>query len=277
MESCESGRGFEIAKEGHVEQTENCEIITYTSGSQDPPSQLVRLTPAAHGARWQLQEDNRHEARPKRAERRLAGMPACRVLLSCVLWMAAPALLRSDFWLARVTDDRLLFCTCTWAPPTCGSLDASNCNCRERLLPMSRRADGLLHAKRLTVWYTSVSGVTRLLDGSEIRHLSLVKCNASIAKAAPHDYFTVQRLERLTVSYLFLRAGQSQDLVLGAPNLETVRVGVIHTSILAGKSTVKAYTVQTNVDRDGALPFPNLRMSRLRLPEASSVFVTFLY
>ncbi|KPP63840.1 hypothetical protein Z043_117867 [Scleropages formosus] len=204
------------------------------------------------------------EARPKRAERRLAGMPVGLALLSCLLWMAAPALPRSDFRLARVT-------------PACGPLDANICDCRERPLPASWRTDGLVHAKRLTVWYTSALGVALLLDGSEVRHLSLVKCNSSAAKTASHDYFTVQRLERLTVSYPFLRAGPSHDLVLGAPHPEESRVGVIHTSILAGKPTVKAYTVLTNVDSDGFLPFPCLRMSRLRLPEASSVFVTFLY
>ncbi|XP_072293490.1 uncharacterized protein [Eucyclogobius newberryi] len=72
---------------------------------------------------------------------------------------------------------------------------------------------------------------------------------------------------------------QSQDLFLGremgAAFHEQVRLGVIYSSVLYSGSKVKAYTVQTHINSDGLLPFPELHLPRLE--EASTIYVSFVY
>ncbi|KAJ8372548.1 hypothetical protein AAFF_G00281530 [Aldrovandia affinis] len=197
--------------------------------------------------------------------------------------MAIPALLCRDFSLAYVTEHSLYMCTCVQGLAACGVINSSQCSCKDHPFSVLQRPGGssMVHAKCLTVWYTSPLNVALLLNNSEVRHLSLVRCSPPGGKAASHDSFSVQRLERLSVSYPAWRAGQSHDVVLGrdmgVPYHEEARVAIIHTSILMGKATLKAYTVQTKADANGVLPFPNVRMSQIGLPEASVMFVTFLY
>uniref|UniRef100_A0A3B4EIN1 Si:ch73-52p7.1 n=2 Tax=Pygocentrus nattereri TaxID=42514 RepID=A0A3B4EIN1_PYGNA len=137
---------------------------------------------------------------------------------------------------------------------------------------------GTLQYKRLTVWYTSPLNVARLLNNSEVRHLVLVKCDPTEEELPPLDHFVVRRLERLSVSYPFLRPGQIHDVVLGrevgAPYHEEARIAVIHTAVLAGKAELKAYTVKTEVDSKGMMSFPNVFMSHEGLPEMTRMFVT---
>ncbi|KAJ8360247.1 hypothetical protein SKAU_G00167720 [Synaphobranchus kaupii] len=198
-----------------------------------------------------------------------------RVLLTCVIWTAVPVLLWSDFKLAYVTEHSLYMCSCVHGLAPCGVINSSQCNCDDRPLSTLHRGDssGPVH-KRLTVWYTSPLHVALLLNNSEVRHLSLVRCKAPGPRGASYQYFTVQRLERLTVSYWQGELGHSVDL---GPHTEEERVAVIHTSILTGKATLKAYTVQTKVDANGVLPFPNICMSPAGLPATAVMFVTFLY
>ncbi|KAK2824481.1 hypothetical protein Q5P01_021656 [Channa striata] len=73
------------------------------------------------------------------------------------------------------------------------------------------------------------------------------------------------------VEPLALPAPQIQDIFLGrelgAAYHEQARLGIIHSSVLEWGAVVKAYTVQTHIDRDGVLPFPDLHLPKL--PEAS--------
>lgn len=62
---------------------------------------------------------------------------------------------------------------------------------------------------------------------------------------------------------------------LGAAFHEQARLGVIHSSVLERGAEVKAYTVQTHIDNDGVLPFPDLHLSKL--PETSVIYVSFVY
>ncbi|XP_041644698.1 uncharacterized protein si:ch73-52p7.1 [Cheilinus undulatus] len=70
-----------------------------------------------------------------------------------------------------------------------------------------------------------------------------------------------------------------QDLFLGrelgAAYHEQARLGVIHSSVLEWGAAIKAYTVQTHINNDGLLPFPDLYLPKL--PETSVIYVSFVY
>lgn len=70
-----------------------------------------------------------------------------------------------------------------------------------------------------------------------------------------------------------------QDILLGrelgAAYHEQARLGIIHGSVLEWGAEIKAYTVQTHIDSEGALPFPDLHLSKL--PETSVIYVSFVY
>ncbi|XP_028982824.1 uncharacterized protein si:ch73-52p7.1 [Betta splendens] len=72
---------------------------------------------------------------------------------------------------------------------------------------------------------------------------------------------------------------QVQDIYLGrelgAAYHEQARLGIIHSSVLEWGAVVKAYTVQTHIDSDGELPFPDLHL--LKLPATSVIYVSFVY
>lgn len=78
---------------------------------------------------------------------------------------------------------------------------------------------------------------------------------------------------------LTLSSTQVQDIFLGrelgAAYHEQARLGIIHSSVLEWGAVVKAYTVQTHIDSDGSLPFPDLHLSKL--PETSVIYVSFVY
>lgn len=198
-------------------------------------------------------------------------------VLYCILWLAAPAILRSEFKVAFVTERNVYMCTCAQDLSSCEKMNSSECNNCKDQSSVLQRAESPVQKKRLTVWYTSPLNVALLLNNSEVRHLSLVQCNPSDDQPIPFDYFTVQRLEILTV----WKPGQSYDIIIGkdrdAPYQEEARIAVIHTSVLTGKKELKSYTIQTKVDRSGMMSFPGIFMSRSTLSEMSRIFVTFLY
>lgn len=72
---------------------------------------------------------------------------------------------------------------------------------------------------------------------------------------------------------------QIQDIYLGrelgAAYHEQARLGIIHSSVLEWGAVVKAYTVQTHIDSDGELPFPDLHLPKL--PATSVIYVSFVY
>lgn len=76
-----------------------------------------------------------------------------------------------------------------------------------------------------------------------------------------------------------LSSPQIQDIFLGrelgAAFHEQARLGIIHSSVLEWGAVVKAYTVQTHIDNDGVLPFPDLHLPKL--PETSVIYVSFVY
>ncbi|XP_067277221.1 uncharacterized protein si:ch73-52p7.1 [Pseudorasbora parva] len=197
-------------------------------------------------------------------------------VLYCILWLASPALLRSEFKVAYVTERNVYMCTCAQDPGFCEKMNSSECSsCRNLSVLQSS-----VQKKHLTVWYTSPLNVALLLNNSEIRHLSLVQCKPA-DDPVPFEYFTVRRLETLTVTYPIWKPGQSFEVTIGkdrdAAYQEEARIAVIHTSVLTGKTELKSYTVQTKVDRSGMMSFPDIFMSRNVLTEMSRIFVTFLY
>ncbi|XP_067242928.1 uncharacterized protein si:ch73-52p7.1 [Chanodichthys erythropterus] len=197
----------------------------------------------------------------------------------CTLWLAAPAVLRSEFKMAYVTERNV--CTCAQEPSSCDKMNSNDCNNCKDQSSVLQRAESPVQKKNLTVWYTSPLNVALLLNNSEVRHLTLVQCKPSDDQPVPFEYFTVQRLEALTVSYPFWKHGQRYEIIIGkdrdAPYQEEARIAVIHTSVLTGKIELKSYTVQTKVDHSGMMSFPGIFMSRIALSEVSRIFVTFLY
>uniref|UniRef100_A0A672NFZ1 Si:ch73-52p7.1 n=1 Tax=Sinocyclocheilus grahami TaxID=75366 RepID=A0A672NFZ1_SINGR len=189
-------------------------------------------------------------------------------LLCCILWLAAPAFLRSEFKVAYVTERSVYMCTCAQDLTFCEKMNSSEfSNCKDQSSVLHRaESPSPVHRKNLTVWYSSPLNVALLLNNSEVQHLSLIQCKPAAEQPVPFEYFTVQRLETLTVTYPFWKPGQSYKIIIGkdrdAPFHEEARIAVIHTSVLTGKTELKSYTVQTNVDRSGMMSFPNIFMSR---------------
>uniref|UniRef100_A0A8C2ZNW3 Si:ch73-52p7.1 n=1 Tax=Cyclopterus lumpus TaxID=8103 RepID=A0A8C2ZNW3_CYCLU len=218
-------------------------------------------------------------------------------------------------------------------PQPCSVPSLTECRCNH--IQASTHSSPVFRMRRLTVWFTSPLNTARLLNNSEVRHLTLIHCGpggAETASSSPEGHFAVQHLERLTVvnlekrplhhcpdanrarnadsnsdpggdngahldinrfkkdkdthldmimkrDSLALSSLQCQDIFLGkelgAAFHEQARLGIIHSSVLEWGAVVKAYTVQTHIDNDGALPFPDLHLPKL--PETSVIYVSFVY
>lgn len=266
--------------------------------------------------------------------------------LLCVLLLlsVSVALQRSDTRLIYVTHGGFSYYSCSQDPQPCSVSSLAECRCKEIQLSLPHRAQShslpVLRARRLTVWFTSPSYTARLLNNSEVRHLTLVHCGLGEPKGRPspsflRGHFAVQHLEKLTVvslprrqvvhsldanrakssdsqysdtdgdsavhigtnrynkakhinldfftgmkkDSLALSSAQIQDILLdrelGAAYHEQARLGIIHGSVLELGAVVKAYTVQTHIDNQGMLPFPELHLPKL--PETSVIYVSFVY
>ncbi|XP_034753458.1 uncharacterized protein si:ch73-52p7.1 [Etheostoma cragini] len=253
--------------------------------------------------------------------------------LVCVLLCVSVALHRSDLRLAYVTHNSFFYYSCSQDPQPCSVLSLTDCRCKDIQLSMlhrpQSRSSPVFRMRRLTVWFTSPLNTARLLNNSEVRHLTLIHCCPGGSREAPFSlegHFAVQHLERLTVvncpdanrakntasnngpgrddgahldtntfnrdedtnldlivdmerDSLALSSPQIQDIFLGrelgAAFYEQARLGIIHSSVLEWGAVIKAYTVQTHIDNDGMLPFPDLHLPKL--PETSVIYVSFVY
>ncbi|XP_070834199.1 uncharacterized protein [Chaetodon trifascialis] len=261
--------------------------------------------------------------------------------LLCVLLCVSVALQRSDLRLAYVTHNSFFYYSCTQDPQPCSVSSLADCRCKDIQLSTLHRPQShsspVFRMRRLTVWFTSPLNTARLLNNSEVRHLTLIHCGPGGPRGTPSSlegHFAVQHLERLTVvnlqqrpvhhcpdanrakntdsntdpdgdngahldtnrynrdkdtnldlildmkmDALGLSSSQIQDILLGrelgAAYHEQARLGIIHSSVLEWGAVVKAYTVQTHIDNDGVLPFPDLHLPKL--PETSVIYVSFVY
>ncbi|XP_076015355.1 uncharacterized protein LOC143007785 [Genypterus blacodes] len=264
----------------------------------------------------------------------------------CVLLCVLVALQRCDLRLAYVTHSSLFYCSCAHDPQPCSLLSPADCSCKDLSLSTLHRPQShsspVFRTRRLTVWYTSTSNTAHLLNSSEVRHLTLIRCGPGASRVteskvsgSQEGTFAVHHLERLTVvslkaapdgsrgrntdsnadpegdnsarretnryvssrnrdSYMDFdedtnrksdapafesSSSQIQDILLGrelgAMHHEQARLGIIHSSVLDSGAAVKAYTVQTHIDSDGVLPFPDLHLPKL--PETSIIYVSFIY
>lgn len=253
----------------------------------------------------------------------------------CVLLLyVSVALQRSDPRLAYVTHNGLFYYSCSQDPQPCSVSSLADCRCQDVHHPQSHPSP-VFGMRRLTVWFTSAINAARLLNNSEVTHLTLIRCGAGgpgTPSPSPEGHFAVRHLERLTVvdvdkapvphcadanrawdahangdgdrdngvhpdtgkykkdkganpdltakkDSTTLSSLQCQDIFLGrelgAAYDEQARVGIIHSSALEWGAEVKAYTVQTHIDGDGALPFPDLHLAKL--PETDVIYVSFVY
>ncbi|KAM6997194.1 uncharacterized protein LKV04_005918 [Tautogolabrus adspersus] len=259
--------------------------------------------------------------------------------LLCVLLCVSVTLQRSDMRLAYVTHNTFSYYSCSQDPQPCSISSLTDCRCKDMLSTLHRphsHSSPVFSMKRLTVWFTSPVNTARLLNNSEVRHLTLIHCGVGGSREAfsLEGHFTVKLLERLTVVNLLQRPDQNipdankaksrdstsdperdnsahldinrynrdtdtnldlildmkrdysafyspqiQDLFLGrelgATCHEQARLGVIHSAVLEWGAAVKAYTVQTHINKDGVLPFPDLQMPKLE--ETSVIYVSFVY
>ncbi|KAM8851840.1 uncharacterized protein ACB058_010947 [Synchiropus picturatus] len=245
------------------------------------------------------------------------------VPLLCILLCVCVALQRSDMRLTYVTHNSFFYYSCSQEPPPCSISSLTECRCKDITLSMLQRPQShsspVFRMRRLTVWYTSPLNTARLLNNSEVRHLTLVHCGPprdSYRSAVLEGHFAVQHLERLSVlhlqleskmnrdsdnrahldsnTYLEVNEGASrhsgdpaeassspqiQDIYLGrelgAEHQEQARLGIIDSSVLECAASMKVYTVQTHIDSDGVLPFPDLKLPKL--PQTSVIYVSFVY
>ncbi|XP_034041408.1 uncharacterized protein si:ch73-52p7.1 [Thalassophryne amazonica] len=257
--------------------------------------------------------------------------------LLCVLACVSLGLQRSDLRLAYVTHSSFYYYTCSQDLQPCTLSSLTDRNCKELQFSTLRGSSTVFRMRHLTVWYTSPSNAAHLLNNSEVRHVTLIRCGSSVAarQGSQEGHFAVQHLERLTVITLQwnnapngnraknvhpntdpegessvhldtnrytnsrdpnlyrttdMKTGskapasassspQVQEIFLGreygAAYREQARLGIIHSSVLEWGAVVKSYTVQSYINRDGALPFPNLLLPRL--PETTTVYVSFVY
>lgn len=258
--------------------------------------------------------------------------------LVCVLLCVSMALQRSDLRLAYVTHNSFFYYSCSQDPQPCSVSSLTDCRCKDIQLSTLHRPQShsspVFRMRRLTVWFTSPLNAARLLNNSEVRHLTLIHCGPGgfrgTPSSSPEGHFAVQHLERLTVvnlpqrpvhrcpdankakntdpdrdngahrdtnrynrdrdtnqdliedtkrDFLDLSSPQIQDIFLGrelgAAYHEQARLGIVHSSVLEWGAVVKAYTVQTHIDNDGVLPFPDLHLPKL--PETSVIYVSFVY
>ncbi|XP_041803906.1 uncharacterized protein si:ch73-52p7.1 [Chelmon rostratus] len=271
-------------------------------------------------------------------------MPAFRAPapLLCVLLCVSVALQRSDLRLAYVTHNSFFYYSCSQDPQPCSISSLADCRCKDIQLSTLHRPQShsspVFRMRRLTVWFTSPLNTARLLNNSEVRHLTLIHCGPGGSRGTPSSslegHFAVQHLERLTMvnlqqrpvphcseanrakntdsntdpdrdngahldtnrynrdkdtnldliadmkrDSLDLSSPHIQDILLGrelgAAYHEQARLGIIHSSVLDWGAVVKAYTVQTHIDNDGVLPFPDLHLPKL--PETSVIYVSFVY
>lgn len=250
-------------------------------------------------------------------------------LLLCLLFCMSEA----DLRLAYVTHSSFIYYSCSQDPQPCSASSLTECRCKNIERWSLTHSAPVFRRTNLTIWFTSPSNVARLLNNSEVIHLTLIHCGppGGEPRRVPlfplEEYFAVQRLKRLTVLnvperpfhqcpdanrvkssnadqdqgfYFDLNrykdsnmdrvadaakdpltesSSQIQDIFLGrelgAAHHEQARLGIIHSSVLAWGAEVKAYTVQTHIDSDGTLPFPDLHLAKL--PETSVIYVSFVY
>ncbi|KAM7408466.1 hypothetical protein PAMA_002271 [Pampus argenteus] len=263
--------------------------------------------------------------------------------LLCVLLCVSVTLQRSDLRLAYVTHNSFFYYSCSQNPQPCSISSLTDYRCKDILHRPHSHPSPVFQVRRLIVWYTSPSNTARLLNNSEVRHLTLIHCGpggprqtASQGSVPQEGHFAVQHLERLTVvnlpqkpapdakwakntdsnidlerdngahldtnrynrdrdtnldliadinrnseaPTLVWSSRQIQDILLGrelgAAYHEQARLGIIHSSVLEWEAAaVKVYTVQTHIDSDGFLPFPDLHLPKL--PETSVIYVSFVY
>uniref|UniRef100_A0A3Q1G2I1 Uncharacterized protein n=1 Tax=Acanthochromis polyacanthus TaxID=80966 RepID=A0A3Q1G2I1_9TELE len=121
--------------------------------------------------------------------------------LLCVLLCVSVALQRSDLRLAYVTHNSFFYYSCSQNPEPCSTSSLAECRCKD-IRPQSHSSP-VFRMRRLTVWFTSPSNTARLLNNSEVRHLTLIHCGPGGSRGTPsfslEGHFTVQHLERVTV------------------------------------------------------------------------------
>ncbi|XP_034093627.1 uncharacterized protein si:ch73-52p7.1 [Gymnodraco acuticeps] len=116
--------------------------------------------------------------------------------LLCVLLCVSVALQRSDLRLAYVTHNSFFYYSCSQLPQPCSLSSLTDCRCKD----IQSYSTPVFGARRLTVWFTSPLNTARLLNNSEVRHLTLIHCGSrETPSSSLEGHFSVQHLERLTM------------------------------------------------------------------------------
>lgn len=136
------------------------------------------------------------------------------------------------------------------------------------------------HLERVTVVTLQQRPVAHSLDGNRAR--SSDSYAATSAEGVGHfgtNRFSKTKYTNGDLVLSFRKDSKVQDILLGrelgAAYYEQARLAVVHSSVLELGALVKAYTVLTNIDSHGSLPFPELQLPKL--PETSTIYVSFVY
>ncbi|XP_043991571.1 uncharacterized protein si:ch73-52p7.1 [Gambusia affinis] len=116
--------------------------------------------------------------------------------------------LMADRRSAYITHGNFIYFSRSQDSQPCSTSSISDCRCKNFQLSSAHRplshSTPTFQGKHLTVWFSSPATVMRLLNNSEVRHLTLIHCGPpgeprGAASFSQEGYFAVQRLERLTV------------------------------------------------------------------------------
>ncbi|XP_015251080.1 PREDICTED: uncharacterized protein LOC107098118 [Cyprinodon variegatus] len=114
----------------------------------------------------------------------------------------------ADLPLAHIAYGNSIYHSWSQDAQPCSSSSVSDCRCKNFQLSTAHwpltQSTPFFQRKHLTVWFSSPSTVMRLLNNSEVRHLTLIHCGPpgeprGAASFTQEGYFAVQRLERLTL------------------------------------------------------------------------------
>lgn len=125
-------------------------------------------------------------------------------LLLCVLLSVPMALQRPDVHLVYVTHNSFFYYSCSQDPQPCSVSSLVDCRRKDVQLSTLHRpqllSSPILRMRRLSVWFTSSLNTARLLNNSEVRQLTLIRCDAGgMPSSVLKGHFVVQNLEQLTV------------------------------------------------------------------------------
>ncbi|XP_075054325.1 exosomal polycystin-1-interacting protein [Mixophyes fleayi] len=158
------------------------------------------------------------------------------------------------------------------------------CNCKTTVLPKNRTGSRLIYNGDLTVWFSDISTLGKLVNFTFVHNLKLLLCGAT---TLPTEYLAILGLRRLRVQ---VNGTQEQSLNIhksgdqrakdrrcqvSGEKTSPFHLSYLDTSLFNGLPLLKSYSVE-NVSSITE-KFPNLPFSNVISATNKSYFVTLIY